>query len=137
MRITIFGVKTVILQTNWNMKNEIVQINESEYKAILLQAVAVLPWSHNLLLINKGLNDEDTLYYAHEVISKGWNRDLLLNALKILNLPNCLYIKKSCKFFQSYEKSSAKQRNSFLFLPRHSNFDERQSYNIKLIYVNS
>lgn len=41
MRITIFGVKTVILQTNWNMKNEIVQINESEYKAILLQAVAV------------------------------------------------------------------------------------------------
>ena len=26
---------------------------------------------------------------------------------KILNLPNCLYTKKTCKFFQSYEKSSA------------------------------
>ena len=25
--------------------------------------------------------------------------------LKILNLPNCLYIKKSCNIFQSYEKN--------------------------------
>lgn len=32
---------------NWNMKNEIVQINESEYKAILLQAVAVIEGTRN------------------------------------------------------------------------------------------
>ena len=36
--------------------------------------------------------------------------------------PDCLYTKKFCDFLQSYEKSSAKQRNSFLFLPRRSNF---------------
>jgi hypothetical protein len=28
---------------------------------------------------------------------------------KALNLPNCLYIKKSCNFFQSYGKTSAEQ----------------------------
>ena len=65
----------------WNMKKFYLRYADSDAK--LLQAVAVLPWSHNLLLINKGLNDADTLYYAQEVIRKGWNRDLLLNALKM------------------------------------------------------
>ena len=29
------------------------------------------------------MNDDQTLYYAQEIINKGWNRDLLLNALKM------------------------------------------------------
>ena len=53
----------------WNMKKFYLRYADSDAK--LLQAVAVLPWSHNLLLINKGLNDADTLYYAQEVIRKG------------------------------------------------------------------
>ena len=65
----------------WNMKKFYLRYADSDSK--LLQAVAVLPWSHNLLLINKGLNDSETLYYAQEIIRKGWNRDLLLNALKM------------------------------------------------------
>ena len=65
----------------WNMKKFYLRYADSDPK--LLQAVAVLPWSHNLLLINKGLNDSETLYYAQEIIRKGWNRDLLLNALKM------------------------------------------------------
>ena len=40
---------------------------------------------------------------------------LLSVTLKILNLPNCLYTKKSCESFQSYEKSSAKQKEFILF----------------------
>ena len=47
------------------------------------RSVALLPWSHNLLLLSKGLNDEATLYYAQETVTKGWNRDLLLNAIKL------------------------------------------------------
>ena len=67
------------------------------------QAVALLPWSHNVLIISKNLNDDDTLFYAHESIKKGWSRDLLLNAIKlkmhetrqhalpiIISLPLCL-----------------------------------------------
>ncbi len=47
------------------------------------RCVTLLPWSHNLLLLSKGLNDEATLYYAQETVTKGWNRDLLLNAIKL------------------------------------------------------
>ena len=49
----------------------------------LLQAVAVLQWGHNLLLINKKLSDEETFYYATESVEKNWNKDLLLNAIKM------------------------------------------------------
>ena len=41
---------------------------------------------------------------------------------KILNSPDSLYLKKSCKFLQSYEKSSTEQKILFFFMPRRSNF---------------
>jgi len=42
---------------------------------------------------------------------------------KILNLPNCLYTKRFCRFLQSYGKSRAKQNKSHLFfLPSQRNF---------------
>ena len=53
------------------------------HDAKVLRSVALLPWSHNMLLLSKGLNDEATLYYAQETVTKGWNRDLLLNAIKL------------------------------------------------------
>ena len=49
----------------------------------LLRSVALLPWSHNLLLLSKGLDDDATLYYATKTVKKGWNRNLLLNAIKL------------------------------------------------------
>ncbi len=65
----------------WNMKKFFERYNGEEQK--LLQSVAVLPWSHNLLLLSKKLSNEATLYYAQESIAKGWSRDLLLNAIKM------------------------------------------------------
>ena len=65
----------------WNMKLFYERYSSSDKK--LLQAVAVLQWGHNLLLINKKLNDEQTFYYAKESFEKRWNRDLLLNAIKM------------------------------------------------------
>jgi len=41
---------------------------------------------------------------------------LLSVTQKILNLPYCLYIKKSCKFFQSYEKTRELQKEKQVFL---------------------
>ena len=38
------------------------------------RAVALLPWSYNILLINKKLDDNSILYYAEESVKKGWNR---------------------------------------------------------------
>ena len=67
----------------WNMKKFYVRYLDKDEK--LLQAVAVLPWSHNLLMLSKkhNLTDEQVLYYANEVIAKGWDRDLLMNAIKL------------------------------------------------------
>ena len=65
----------------WNMKKFYERYAGHDEK--VLRSVALLPWSHNLLLLSKGLNDEATLYYAQETVTKGWNRDLLLNAIKL------------------------------------------------------
>ena len=65
----------------WNMKKFYERYAGHDEK--VLRSVALLPWSHNLLLLNKGFNDETTLYYAQETVAKGWNRDLLLNAIKL------------------------------------------------------
>ena len=65
----------------WNMKKFYERYAEHGEK--LLRSVALLPWSHNLLLLNKGLDDNAALYYAQETVAKGWNRDLLLNAIKL------------------------------------------------------
>ena len=65
----------------WNMKLFYERYIDSDKK--LLQAVAVLQWGHNLLLINKKLSDEETFYYATESVLKNWKRDLLLNAIKM------------------------------------------------------
>ena len=53
------------------------------YDEKVLRSVALLPWSHNLLLLSKGLDDDATLYYATKTVEKGLNRDLLLNAIKL------------------------------------------------------
>ena len=65
----------------WNMRKFYVRYCDSDIK--LLRSVAVLPWKHNLLLMNKKLDDAATMYYAQEVVAKGWNSDLLLNAIKL------------------------------------------------------
>ena len=65
----------------WDMKKFYNRFSSSDIK--LRQAVAVLPWGHNLLLMNKGLDDSAILYYAQETVTKGWSRALLLNAVKM------------------------------------------------------
>jgi predicted nuclease of restriction endonuclease-like (RecB) superfamily len=65
----------------WNMKRFYERYFNSTLK--LRQAVAVLSWGHNLLLINKIKNDIQAEFYANECLQKGWSRDLLLNAIKM------------------------------------------------------
>lgn len=65
----------------WDMKRFYERYYLTEPK--LRQLVAVLPWGHNLLLINKIQSLEAVAYYANEAVTKGWSRDLLLNAIKM------------------------------------------------------
>ena len=65
----------------WNMKRFYERYYQQNEK--LLRSVAVLPWGHNLLIMDKVNNSDAALFYANEVITKGWSRDLLLNAIKM------------------------------------------------------
>ncbi|MDD4821662.1 MAG: PDDEXK nuclease domain-containing protein [Bacteroidales bacterium] len=65
----------------WNMKRFYERYYQADKK--LLQSVAVLPWGHNLLLLDKIQKPDAVEFYVNEVIAKGWSRDLLLNAIKM------------------------------------------------------
>src|SRR5690606_29133891 len=65
----------------WNMKRYYQRYYQGDTK--LLQSVAVLPWGHNLLLLDKIQSPNEAIFYANEVLTKGWSRDLLLNAIKM------------------------------------------------------
>jgi predicted nuclease of restriction endonuclease-like (RecB) superfamily len=59
----------------WNMKRFNERYYDSDSK--LQRSVAVLPWHHNLLLIEKIENDKEALYYAEKAIVLGWSRDIV------------------------------------------------------------
>jgi predicted nuclease of restriction endonuclease-like (RecB) superfamily len=50
--------------------------------AKLRQLVAEIPWGHNLLLLNKISNPEESRYYIETTIQMGWSRNTLLNQIK-------------------------------------------------------
>lgn len=80
----------------WNMKRFYERYYQANEK--LLQAVAVLPWGHNLLLLDKVQSFREVEFYANEVMQKGWSRDLLLNAIKMDSFANSSKQVKSNNF---------------------------------------
>ncbi len=76
----------------WNMKRFYERYYLADEK--LLRCVAVLPWRHNLLLLDKIQSFEAVEFYANEAVNKGWSRDILLNAIK---MDNYAHAKKQIK----------------------------------------
>lgn len=66
--------------------NEVIELSERDYSELLQQAIAVLPWGRNLLLMEKGQNSKQAMIYAKVIISKGWSCEMLLHAVKGLPL---------------------------------------------------
>jgi predicted nuclease of restriction endonuclease-like (RecB) superfamily len=64
----------------WNMKRFYERYMYADPK--LQRSVAVLPWRHNLLLLEKNVSDEEAHFYAEKSITLGWTKDILLNYLK-------------------------------------------------------
>jgi predicted nuclease of restriction endonuclease-like (RecB) superfamily len=48
----------------------------------LQQAVAVLPWGHHLLILNKVKDKAEAAFYVESAVEMGWTRDVLLNFIK-------------------------------------------------------
>ncbi len=65
----------------WYMKQFYERYCKSDIK--VQRCVAVLSWRKNVLLLEKNLSDDEVFYYATETIHKNWNKDLLLNAVKM------------------------------------------------------
>ena len=70
-----------------------------------------MPWSHNVYLLGKNLDDSATLYYAQETIEKGWNRDLLLNAIKLNMYESQLATKVDNNFSRTLPMEQAQYAN--------------------------
>ena len=64
----------------WDMKRFYILYYQEDTK--LRQAVAVLPWGHNLLLMSSNLTPEHIIFYSNEVCTKGWSREMLRHAIK-------------------------------------------------------
>lgn len=64
----------------WDMKKFYERYKDADQK--LRQAVAVLPWGHNLLIMSKTSGSEEALHYAVKAASLGWSRDIMLNYIK-------------------------------------------------------
>ncbi len=64
----------------WDMKKFYERYKDADQK--LRQAVAVLPWGHNLLIMSKTSSSEEALHYAVKAASLGWSRDIMLNYIK-------------------------------------------------------
>ena len=65
----------------WYMKRFYERYYQADTK--LQRSVAVLPWRHNILLLDKQVSDERVIFYSNEVIEKGWSQEMLLNAIKM------------------------------------------------------
>lgn len=89
------------------------------------RSVALLPWGHNVVLMHKELTIEQVFFYSQETVQKGWNKDMLLNALKL----------------NSYEISQDQNRNSNfdVSLPHaqanYANEVFKSSYNLGFIEI--
>lgn len=71
----------------WAMKKYYVRFHLSDPK--LQRSVGVLPWRHINQLMTKLKDDDNAIqYYAERSIEKGWNCDLLVNAIKLAYIGN-------------------------------------------------
>lgn len=51
----------------------VAQLSEVEHLGVLAQ----IPWSHNIVLMEKLDNIEECIWYAHKTLEHGWSRDML------------------------------------------------------------
>jgi predicted nuclease of restriction endonuclease-like (RecB) superfamily len=93
----------------WDMKRFYERYHLADQK--LRQAVAVLPWGHNLLLINKVQSLEAVAFYAIQTIEKGWSRDWLLNAIKMDSYSHAQKQIKSHNFSETLPEIDADYAN--------------------------
>lgn len=95
----------------WYMKRYYELYYQADIK--LQRSVAVLPWGHNILLIDKELPLEQIFFYSQEAVLKGWKKDLLLNAIKMNTYANRQTQIKSNNFDIALPEAQADYANRY------------------------
>jgi predicted nuclease of restriction endonuclease-like (RecB) superfamily len=96
----------------WNMKRFYERYYQADPK--LQRSVAVLPWRHNLLLLEKTTDDDEALWYALKAAELGWSRDILLNYLKADSYRYEKHLPKSHNFKDTLPEILAEQADEML-----------------------
>ena len=78
------------------------------------QAVAVLPWGHNRLILSKIKDRQEALYYAEASVKMGWTRDLLLNFIKADTYRNTKELPKLHNFGKTLPEHLQEQADEML-----------------------
>jgi len=78
------------------------------------QAVAVLPWGHNRLILSKIKDRQEALYYAEASVKMGWTRNLLLNFIKADTYHNAKELPKLHNFETTLPEHLQEQADEML-----------------------
>ena len=93
----------------WYMKRYYELYYQADIK--VQRNVALLPWGHNILLMDKELSLEKVLFYSQEAVQKGWKKELLLNAIKMDTYTICQQQIKSSNFNAALPEAQANYAN--------------------------
>ncbi|MBO4738984.1 MAG: DUF1016 family protein [Bacteroidales bacterium] len=96
----------------WDMTRMYSRFSIADQK--LRQVVAVLPWGHILLLMNKLSTEEAMLYYAEQAVTLGWSRNVLLNYIKADAYGNMHNLPKQHNFNEVLPEHLQEQANEIL-----------------------
>lgn len=91
----------------------------------LRQAVAEIPWGHNLLIMSKIADFNARSYYIEATQRLGWSRNVLLNQIKSEAYERSLIEKKTHNFEETLPEYLAEQANETL----------KSSYNLNFLGI--
>ncbi len=74
------GVEGFSARNLWRMRNLYEQYHSST--VILHPLVAEIPWTHNILILEKCKDEHERLYYIHLTKANSWSKSLLINAIE-------------------------------------------------------
>jgi len=106
----------------WDMKRFYEQYTANEK---LRQAVAELPWGHNLLIMSKISDFNARTYYIEMTRQLGWSRNVLLNQIKAAAYERSLVEDKTHNFGEVLPANLAEQADEAL----------RSSYNLDFLGI--
>lgn len=96
----------------WDMKRFFEFYHEADEK--LRQAVAVLSWGHNILIMRKAQSIDEARYYVESAVEMGWTRNVLLNFIKADTYINAKVRPKLHNFNQTLPEHLQEQADEML-----------------------